>query len=387
MPELKKGKDCCGCTACYAVCPTSAITMQPDDMGFKYPRVDYDKCIECKQCERVCSFEENYKTPGNFASPLPLGVRLKNRDELMKSRSGGAFKAVTDLILSCNGIIYGAAFDKDFKIIHHRADSHEERDKLRGSKYVQSDLKDTFKSVLKDLKEDRIVLFSGTPCQTSGLASFIPHKLHKNLILVDIVCHGVPSPSIWKDFKSYIQRKEGSEIISVDFRDKKSFGWKDHKETFGLRNGRIISGNAYTYLFYRHIMLRPSCGKCYFTNTRRPSDLTLADFWGWEKTDHDFNSDDLGASLLLVNTPKGKEIWEKIKDECNVIYPVLKDCLQPNLIHPSELNPLSEQFSMDYKTKGFKYVLRHYGNENFRFKLRRRLSGIKNKIKRIVSNS
>ena len=322
MPNLKKSAECCGCTACAAICGKGAIKMIPDSLGFLFPEVDYEKCIECGLCERVCSFNDQYQTPLNYSEPIPFGVRLKDISEVMKSRSGGAFKAFSDWVLQKNGVIYGAGYKNHFEVAHCRATTSEGRDVFRGSKYVQSNLDGVFRQVRKDLLDGKWVLFSGTPCQTSGLKSFLPTKLQEKLIVVDIVCHGVPSPYLWRDYLKYLEDKFGKTITGVDFRDKQKYGWKDHRETFHF-SGTNITTNTFTYIFYQHIMLRESCEHCHFTNTRRPSDLTLADFWGWERTGANINSDNKGLSLVLVNTPKGKEIFESTINKFHVITPTL----------------------------------------------------------------
>ncbi len=393
MPNLKSGKDCCGCTACEAVCSQRAIVMTPDAMGFKYPQVDISKCVECGMCERVCSFNDHYATPDNFSSPLPYGVRLKEIQEVMKSRSGGAFVAFSDFILQKGGVIYGAGYKGHFIVAHKRATTAEERDEFRGSKYVQSDLTEIFRQVREDLKNGLWVLFSGTPCQVAGLSAFIPPKLKEKLLTVDIVCHGVPSPNIWSDFLHYIETKEKKVVTEVDFRDKRRFGWKAHKETFTLKDPKsaqssVLSTDTYTFLFYKHILLRPSCGKCKFCNLRRPADLTLADFWGWEKTGTHINDDDRGLSLVLVNTPKGKNVFEAVKDHFEAFQPRLEDCMQGHLKHPTELNPSSEKFENDYCKYGFEYVLKRYGNVGIRHKLKaamRRVKNLPSAIKRRMS--
>lgn len=384
MPILKTGKDCCGCTACYAICPKNAISMESDTLGFKYPKVDREKCVECKLCEKVCAFSKDYKTLETPGLPEPVGARLKDHRQLMLSRSGGAFVGISDWVLNKGGSVYGAGFDKDFRIIHKRAISKEQRDEFRGSKYVQSDLADTLKSIKQDLKDGKWVLFSGTPCQTSGVNSFIPEALREKLVLVDIVCHGVPSPAIWQDFVKWSEKKAGAKLTGVKFRDKDRFGWKAHKETLSFSNGKSTSSNSFTYIFYRHIMLRKSCEICHFANLRRPSDLTLADFWGSDKTDPDFNSDDRGASLLFLNTPKGQQIWNEIKDNYDTISPAIANCMQPNLMHPTEISDLSGDFEKDYARKGFLYVLKKYGNYGWRFKIRSMHAKITRKINRLA---
>lgn len=381
MPNLQTGKDCCGCTACQSICGHDAITMIPDSLGFAYPKVDLAKCVECGLCEKVCSFNDQYKTPHNFPQPIPFGVRLKDIKELMSSRSGGAFVAFSDFILGKGGLVYGAGFKDHFIVAHKRASTKGERDEFRGSKYVQSNLEGIFRSVRTDLMEGKWVMFSGTPCQVSGLQAYLPERLKEKLVTVDIVCHGVPSPMIWHDYLNYVERKVHDRVIDVDFRDKKQFGWKAHKETFTLaKNPAYYTSNAYTYLFYQHIMLRPSCGECKFCNLRRPGDLTLADFWGWEKTGSHINDDDKGLSLVFVNTNSGETVFNSVKEKFDIIMPKLEDCMQPQLEKPTKLNPLYLNFKADYQRKGFDYVFRKYGNTGLSYHTHRFISKLKRRL-------
>lgn len=309
MINIKDKALCCGCTACASICPKEAITMVPDVLGFKYPEVDTSKCIECGLCEKICSFNENYDKTLNLHEPVIFAARHNDIHEVETSRSGAAFIAISDYVLENGGIVYGVGYKDHFKVVHKRATTKEERNEFKGSKYVQSDLDGIFKQVKEDLKEGYTVLFSGTPCQTAGLNSFVGKKLRENLILVDIVCHGVPSPYIWRDYLAYIEKKYKNRVLKVDFRDKSRVGWSGHVESFVFENGEKIESKIYTDLFYKHIMLRPSCGNCHYTNLKRPSDITLADFWGWEKTNPNINIDDKGISLMLINSAKGFNIY------------------------------------------------------------------------------
>jgi len=232
MIKMVNPEDCCGCSACASVCAKDAIVMVPDALGFLYPQVNLDKCVDCGLCERVCSFNDKYDKSLNLLKPDAYAVRHKDINEIEKSRSGAAFVAISDCILENGGVVYGAGYAEHFRVIHKRATTKEERDEFRGSKYVQSDMNNVFRQVKEDLKNGLVVLFSGTPCQTSGLNAFVGKKLRENLFLVDIVCHGVPSPYIWEDYLCYLERKQGSEIYWVNFRDKQEFGWTAHKETF-----------------------------------------------------------------------------------------------------------------------------------------------------------
>lgn len=237
MIRINDPADCCGCTACASICNHDAITMEPDALGFLYPKVDASRCTECGLCEKVCAFNDNYDKTLNLAQPDAYAARHKDMNEIMKSRSGAAFVAISDYILEQGGVVYGAGYKDHFRVAHKRATSKEERDEFRGSKYVQSDLRGVFRQVRQDLKNGLTVLFSGTPCQTSGLNSYVGKKLRDNLILIDIVCHGVPGPYIWRDYLAYLERKRGDEIIMVNFRDKELFGWRAHKETFKFLMG------------------------------------------------------------------------------------------------------------------------------------------------------
>lgn len=379
MIQIKDKADCCGCTACASICPKDAINMEPDTLGFKYPKVDLNKCIDCGLCEKVCAFNDHYDTSLNLPQPDAYAARHKNMKEVETSRSGAAFIAISDYVLENGGVVYGAGYTDHFHVVHKRATTKEERNEFKGSKYVQSDLNHVFLQIKKDLKNGLTVLFSGTPCQTAGLNSYIGKKLRERLILIDIVCHGVPSPYIWKDYIAYLEKKHKDSICQVNFRDKQLFGWTAHHETFKFSNikGKIHDTKAFTYLFYKHIMFRHSCGVCPYTNTRRPSDITIADFWGWEKTDSNINADDKGVSLILVNTETGNMIFESIKSQMNTIPVKLEDCLQPNLLHPSVIHPKRMKFEYDYQQKGFSYVMRKYGDVGWQYQIKKVLKKVK----------
>ena len=387
MIQVINPEDCCGCSACASICPHDAISMKPDTLGFLYPKVDMEKCINCGLCENVCSFNSHYDKTDNLTKPDAYAVRHKDINEIEKSRSGAAFIAISDYIIEQGGVVYGAGYTGHFRVIHKRARTKEERDEFRGSKYVQSDMNTIFRQVKQDLKNGLLVLFSGTPCQTSGLSSYIGKKLRDKLFLIDIVCHGVPGPYLWRDYISYLEKKKDSSICEVNFRDKQKFGWTAHKETFRFANGGNVSeGNTwYTYMFYQHIMFRHSCGKCHFCNVTRPSDITLADFWGWEKTDSQFNKDDKGVSLVLVNTSKGCELFEKIKERVELRKAEIENCLQSNLQHRSVIHPQRMTFEKEYDAYGFKHVYYKYGNVGWKYKLKTLLRKIKSRVKNLIN--
>jgi coenzyme F420-reducing hydrogenase beta subunit len=369
-----KKEDCCGCTACASACPHEAIIMTPDDLGFLYPQIDSEKCTECGLCRKVCAFNAQYSKKDNLETPLVYAARHKNIEEVETSRSGAVFIALSDWIIGSGGVVYGVGYVDHFRVVHKRAETKEARDEFKGSKYVQSDLNTVFPQIKTDLKAGLKVLFSGTPCQTSGLKSFLSNSDTSNLFICDIICHGVPSPYFWRDYLAYIEKKE--KVISVNFRDKSELGWAAHNESFTFDNHKTYT-HIYTYIFYQHIMLRSSCSVCCFTNFQRPSDITIADFWGWEKVDKSFNDDDKGVSLVLINTPKGKDWFGVVKDNLNYIESNTIDCLQPNLQYPTQLHKCSSDFEKYYKKYGFRFVLMRFGNVGVFYTLRRCVEIIK----------
>lgn len=253
MIQIKDKADCCGCTACASICPKDAISMEPDTLGFKYPKVDLSRCIDCGLCEKVCAFNDHYDKSLNLKEPKIYAARHKDMHEIETSRSGAAFIAISDYILKNGGVVYGAGYKDHFRVAHKRATTKEERNEFKGSKYVQSDLDRIFRQVKDDLKQGETVLFSGTPCQTAGLNSYIGKKLRENLVLVDIVCHGVPSPYIWRDYLNYLEKKYKSKIVTVNFRDKSRVGWSGHIESFVFQDNIKREFTTYTSLFYRHM--------------------------------------------------------------------------------------------------------------------------------------
>ena len=372
MIKIDNPGDCCGCTACASICPQKAITMLPDALGFMYPVTDESKCTGCGLCKKACSFNSEYERNSGYRAKF-YAVRHKNIQEIEKSRSGAMFVAITDHVLNTGGVVYGAGFCNHFEVKHQRATTKEERDYFRGSKYVQSELGDTFAYIKKDLKNGVNVCFSGTPCQTSGLRSFLAaQRINSDkLLTIDIVCHGTPSPFIWRDYLAYIEKKHRGKATAVFFRDKEMLGWAAHKESFTINNQKVLA-NTYTHLFYQHIMLRHSCAVCPYTNTSRPSDITIADFWGWGNVDQSFNKDDKGVSLVIINSQKGEDIFKAVGNDINAIETTSQTACKQNhpLNRPSDKHIKREQFEKDYALKGFRYVANKYGNTGIFYRMR-----------------
>ena len=299
-----------------------------------------------------------------FDKPKVYAAKHCDFDTRMSSRSGGVFSALSDVVLEQNGVVYGCIFDEDLQVIHARATSKDTRDKMRGSKYAQSNLRDTFRHVKEDLDSGLAVLFSGTTCQVDGLLHFLG-KGYENLITVDILCHGVPSPALYTSYLSWQEKRHSSKIVKMDFRNKKDFGWNEHVETLVFENGKTINARTYAKLYYKHTMLRPSCYSCPYKKITRPSAITIADYWGINKAAPGFD-DNNGVSLVLVNTEEGSEICERIREKLDVVETRIEDSMQHPLIGNFKIPENREQFWQDYQNKSFGELARKYGGRNFK---------------------
>lgn len=342
MIEIKNKVECCGCYACFQSCPVGAIKMIPDEEGFLYPKVDTQRCINCGKCEKVCP---------EFIpeSVLPViktyAAYRKNFEKRLKSSSGGIFTVLAEFVLRKNGVVFGAAFDKDWRLKHCAVHSIDELPNLQGSKYLQSAIGTAFQDVEKYLESGKIVLFSGTPCQIQGLNKYLG-KDNPNLITVDLICHGVPSPEIWESYLREISK--GRKLQKLQFRDK-SRGIKDAPLIFKFNNGDILiekySENLYIKGFIRNLYLRPSCYKCRFKGADRCSDFTLGDFWGIENIKPGF-SDQYGISAVMIHSEKAQKIFMSIKSEIVTVHSTVEQVAAENpcLYFSADLNPNRQKF-------------------------------------------
>ena len=374
-------EECCGCSACFNICPTGAIQMVPDEEGFLYPEINAALCTECGLCKKVCAFQKTINYKDNYPEPFVYALKHKSDEVVTNSSSGGAFTAISDHILEQNGIVYGAAHDKNHNTIHIRASNTEGRDMCRGSKYVQSDLTDVFSMVRDDLQKRNKVLFTGTPCQVAGLNEFLSVSASDttNLLTVDLVCHGTPSPTLFKEYILFCQSKRKQQIAEY-FHRPKDKGW-GHIEKAIYMNGYIDHdsslSNIWRNLFYSHLFLRPSCYVCKYTNLQRPADITIADYWGIERAHPEF-MDKKGVSLVLVNTRKGRELFESIKDSVIYIESDTEKCIekQAQLKSPA-VKPLNRDFAWEeYYKYRFGYIAKKYGEPSIKTKIKQMLCEI-----------
>ncbi|WFR56252.1 Coenzyme F420 hydrogenase/dehydrogenase, beta subunit C-terminal domain [Anaerocolumna sp. AGMB13025] len=362
MIHLYKEKgNCCGCTACMNICPRHSISMERDARGFLYPVIDQKTCIECGACVNVCAFHKTEYEEIIPKDQLVYGLKHKQQEVREKSSSGGAFTAISDYILKQGGTVYGAAFNEYFEVIHSQAVDTKQRDKMRGSKYVQSDLGNIFTEIKSVLEAGKLVLFTGTPCQNGGLKSYLG-KEYPGLILCDIACHGVPSPKVWEDYKVYLEDRYKETIQSVNFRNKDS-GWRESalKVEFDKKvYKKNMQEDPFYILFFSHYILRPSCYQCVYTSFHRVSDITLADFWGIENSHKNF-SDNTGVTLVLSNTGKGEKIVKAIWKDTDIMETSHTAFYQPIFETPSKASPRLQEFWQVYETQGSTTAIKKYG--------------------------
>jgi len=364
MIEITDKTKCCGCYACYNICPKNAIIMKEDEKGFKYPIIDKEKCVNCGLCDKVCPIIQNKK---NENEPKAYACYNKNEEIRKQSSSGGIFTLLAEEILNRNGIIFGAAFDNKFLIKHISVETIEELEKLRGSKYAQSQIGETYKKAKIELEKGRHVLFTGTPCQIEGLKTYLG-KEYENLYTQDIICHGVPSPKVLDLYMKELNNKHDSKIVECSHRSKIK-GWKNfciyvkfqNKETYVKTHHEDL----YMKAFLKNTILRDSCYKCSFKKLNRISDITLGDFWGVQNIMPEFD-DDKGLSLVVVNSKKGQELFEKINKKIVLQNVNLNEAIKYNecMIKSVNIDKNREKFfdninKMDFDKLVKKYTYRH----------------------------
>lgn len=341
MIRLMKKADCCGCGACQQSCPKKCITMEPDDEGFLYPRVEEKACVNCGLCEKACPILQKEKP--QTGEVRAFAAYTTDGELRQSSSSGGMFSVLAREILNRGGVVAGAAFDEDFSVRHVVLEKDAELNRLRGSKYVQSRMEDTYIRVRELLKQGRPVLFTGVSCQVAGLKAFLGRD-HDNLYTVDVLCHGVPSPKVWDRYCREQEAAHGQKMTDVSFRDKRA-GWRGYSMAlnFGpdIQYCRPGREDLYLQVFLRDICLRPSCHSCRFKDFPRQSDLTIGDAWGIEKRMPDLD-DDRGTSVVLVRSEKGRQLWAAVagnvvsrQGELDILLPKDADSRKSVRPHPN----------------------------------------------------
>lgn len=349
---------CSGCGACQQACPFDALSMQPDEEGFLFPKKDLNKCTQCGLCERICPFP---KPVYSNKLKLAYGGYVKDVEERKKSSSGAIFYEIAKHVITQGGIVYGAYLSPDFRVYHTAAGILAELEELRGSKYVQSATLNVFKEIKQHLVDNKIVYFCGTGCQVAGLKAYL-RKDYTNLITSDLVCHGVPNQMLFDQHMEYLKNKFGEDIGNYYFRDNSRWG---ACEIVITTSGKVHKRPSYItspYLnaFIKNYTLRYSCYNCPYAHIPRQGDITLADLWGLKKIAPSLTST-FGASFILINSDKGNEVWERISNQVEYTEVNLDDAAQWN--HNIEnITPMPEirtQVFTMIKENGYAFVADH----------------------------
>lgn len=378
MIEIKDKSNCCGCEACANICPKHCIIMVEDEEGFRYPKVDKEKCIDCKLCEKVCQYLCNNKKETEVGYPLVYACTKNDIDSIKNSTTVAIFYELAKSVIENNGVVVGAIYDEKMNVKHVIAENVELIEKMRGSKYVQSELNGIYSEIQSILKTGKLVLFSGTPCQVRGLQLFL-NKTYDNLITVDLICHSVPSPKVYRDYIKNTENKYKSKIKDINFR-KKYNGWLIPYTEIIFENSKIkyickSDKNEWYRIFVSHITTRPSCNNCLYTSIYRISDLTLGDFWGINKIRPNVNYY-YGVGKVIINTNRGREAFNKIMDKYNTYTMSVEEALRPNLIHPPKKHPKKNAFYQFYKKHGYEKAYKKFVGDNLYKKIKRKFKNI-----------
>lgn len=365
---------CCGCNACVEICPVHCLEMIKSEDGFLYPEANNAKCIECGMCSSVCPMEKK-------SSELPTvfeayGAYSTDSKTVIQSSSGGIFSVLAEYILGQDGMVFGAYLDENHELYHIGIDHVQDLYKLRGSKYIQSNINGIYCKVKEILINGKKVLFTGTPCQIYGLKQYLK-KDYENLYTADVICHGVPSQKMFDEYVAFLERKHHAKLVDINFRDKVKNGWsitlrytmqKGNKK----RNYYLISPlSEYFSGFLGGYILRESCYDCKFCTLERPGDITMGDFWGYQKTRPELKHDE-GLSLLLINSPKGKELKDVLEKSgvCfnEVSEETVRNSENKNLYTPSLRRSERDNIYKELNEHGFDYIAKKYLQKHFTVK-------------------
>lgn len=373
--RIEEKSKCCGCSACVNVCERKCISMEMDEEGFAYPHVNQALCIHCGLCVTKCHMINEIQN-GNKHEAECYAACNKDDKKMLEGSSGGIFESLCEAVCNMHGVIYGAALDPDILVRHRRALTIEESKIFRKSKYLQSDIGNTFSMAKKDLEEGKIVLFSGTPCQVGGLYGYLG-KRYDNLYTVDVVCHGVPSTRVFKEYLKTLEKEYNSIPISICWRDKRD-GWGPNKVSVQFEDGQELINpslsNAMQFGFLNNLYLRPSCYECNYATVPRIADITLGDFWGYDRALMAQNHNK-GISMIAVSSEKGRELFEKIRSELVVEQVDIEYCKKKSYhfdntpIWNSNRNNFMKEFG---EGKNFKELVRKYlycGSSAYEFDL------------------
>lgn len=383
MIEIVDKTDCCGCTACEAVCPQNCIRMEPDQDGFRYPVVNKQQCIGCKRCINVCPVRGKEKKTYIYdkskeemtqevlkTANKPLAYACYYHDDKVRknSTSGGIFTAIAQYVLKHNGIVYGVGYDEHFNIKHFSAENDKALEAFRGSKYVQSDQSGIYREVKCHLVDHRMVLYTGTPCQVAGLKKYLI-KDYDNLITIDLFCHGVGSPSYWQKYLADMTKKYKSPVQSLYFREK-TYGYNSTCMAIYFQNGksshRDHDSDLYLSPFSKCYIFRPSCYACAFKTLEHTADFSIGDYWNTSTLNAEYEKAD-GCTLMLCHSEKSKTILQSIQDSISTEEVSLYDALlingghQPSMYITSSKKPeKQDEFMIKCRSESIGKLVKEY---------------------------
>lgn len=374
---------CTGCTACKSICPKQCINMIKDEEGFNQPVIDTNSCINCNLCEKVCPVLNKLETNKDTSA---YAIINKDEEVRLNSTSGGFFSVLANYVLEQNGYVVGASYNDNYVVEHIIINNKEELHKLRGAKYSQSELRDIFNQIKKLLDDNKLVLFSGTPCQVGGLKAYL-RKDYSNLIAVDLICHGVPSPKVWKDYVVYRSNKDnnGTLPLSINLRSKIT-GWPRYSVLFDYGEKQYSSysnEDLFMKAFIGDYCLRESCSNCVFKGINRVSDFTLGDYWGIEGQLPEMH-DNKGTSLVFVHSENGRQLFDKLKNQFIDVEVNCEKSIEwnPSMIRSSKAKDTRNEFIREINSNEVEKIINHFiQKQNSKNKTKRR---ILYKIKKIL---
>lgn len=364
MEKICKGM-CSGCMACMNVCGSNAIEMRMDKKGFLYPVINNQLCIDCGKCAKICHIN-NKPNQENCIEKEVYAMWSLDSENRFESSSGGIFSELAKVILNDRGIVFGAYWNDELKVVHGSISSVTELGKFRKSKYVQSSINYTFNDAIDALKNNKKVLFSGTPCQIAGLLKLVPEKLKVNLYTVDVFCFGVGSPGVFEEYKKYIEKEYHKKIKKIDLRTKNT-GWKRYTMRVVLEDNMVIQKAPQVSLwlnsFMEGLIIRESCRQCDYNNLNRMGDISIGDYWKYSALNKNEFDDDMGISSLIVNTEKGKRLINKLKDKVYISKRNIEDIVkkQKRALDSKKLPDSDyDEFWKQYFSEGFYNASKKY---------------------------
>ena len=374
-PFLADENSCTGCGVCYNICPSSALKMEYNKEGFIFPVIDGDKCTKCMGCKKICPIINTKLINNNFTKSVYISWN-KNIKQRKFSSSGGVFPILANHILNNNGYVYGAIYDINMEVIHDCIDNKKNVGKLSGSKYVQSNIIKIYKDIKTKLEDDRIVLFSGLPCEITALYSYLDKK-YDNFYTCELFCHGVPSPILFNSYVKYFEEQAGKKIKNINFRNK-IISWNCPCTAISYFNKfpyiRLQAENPYFYWFGLHYSVRKSCFNCIYRREQRNADISLGDYWGIELIKPKINSKN-GVSVIFINSEKGRGLLDQVASELYLEASQFSDVIKGNkyLLNNFEIPKERETFFETWRQFGIGELIKKYPGLSTRQRIKNKI--------------